>query len=46
MGIIAQAGRDAETGVVMLRYLELAYAKQRGAMLTLGNRRAAIYPVR
>lgn len=45
VGIIALAGLDAETGVVMLLYLDLAYAdaKQRGAMLTLGNLRDAIY---
>ena len=45
VGIIALAGLDAETGVVMLLYLDLAYAeaRQRGAMRTLPHLRDAIY---
>jgi Cu(I)/Ag(I) efflux system membrane protein CusA/SilA len=45
VGIIALAGLDAETGVVMLLYLDLAYAeaRQRGAMLNLAHLRDAIY---
>ena len=33
MGIIALAGLDAETGVVMLLYLKLAYRERRAAGL-------------
>jgi Cu(I)/Ag(I) efflux system membrane protein CusA/SilA len=45
VGIIALAGLDAETGVVMLLYLELAHEEwvQRGTMRSLGDLRAAIY---
>jgi Cu(I)/Ag(I) efflux system membrane protein CusA/SilA len=45
VGIIALAGLDAETGVVMLLYLDLAYDdwKRRGAMLTTTDLRDAIY---
>jgi len=45
VGIIALAGLDAETGVVMLLYLELAYAdwKQRGALHSWADLHAAIY---
>jgi Cu(I)/Ag(I) efflux system membrane protein CusA/SilA len=45
VGIIALAGLDAETGVVMLLYLDLAYAdwKKRGALKTSGDLRDAIY---
>lgn len=45
VGIIALAGLDAETGVVMLLYLELAFAdwKQRGALHTTADLRDAIY---
>ncbi|HEX7652559.1 MAG TPA: efflux RND transporter permease subunit, partial [Verrucomicrobiae bacterium] len=45
VGIIALAGLDAETGVVMLLYLELAYAewKQRGTLATTSDLQAAIY---
>jgi copper/silver efflux system protein len=45
VGIIALAGLDAETGVVMLLYLNVAYDdwKRRGAMRTLGDLREAIY---
>jgi len=45
VGIIALAGLDAETGVVMLLYLELAYAEwqQRGAMKSKADLHAAIY---
>ena len=45
VGIIALAGLDAETGVVMLLYLELAFAEwqQRGALKTTGDLRDAIY---
>jgi Cu(I)/Ag(I) efflux system membrane protein CusA/SilA len=44
VGIIALAGLDAETGVVMLLYLEQAYdrAKQAGKMVTLEDLHAAI----
>jgi copper/silver efflux system protein len=44
IGMIALAGLDAETGVVMLLYLERAFtdAKQRGAMKVLGDLKAAI----
>jgi Cu(I)/Ag(I) efflux system membrane protein CusA/SilA len=39
VGIIALAGLDAETGVIMLLYLELAYEqwKREGRMLTLAD---------
>jgi Cu(I)/Ag(I) efflux system membrane protein CusA/SilA len=39
VGIIALAGLDAETGVVMLLYLELAYEqwKREGRLRTLGD---------
>jgi len=45
IGIIALAGLDAETGVVMLLYLDLAYDewKQRGLMRSLGDLHDAIY---
>jgi len=45
VGIIALAGLDAETGVVMLLYLDLAYDewKQRGLMRSLADLRDAIY---
>jgi len=45
VGIIALAGLDAETGVVMLLYLDLAYedGKKRGLMNNLGHLRDAIY---
>ncbi len=44
VGLIALAGLDAETGVVMLLYLERAYssAKERGMMNTLTDLRHAI----
>ena len=45
VGIIALAGLDAETGVVMLLYLELAYAdwQKRGALQSAADLRDAIY---
>ncbi|HXT38743.1 MAG TPA: efflux RND transporter permease subunit, partial [Candidatus Angelobacter sp.] len=45
IGIIALAGLDAETGVVMLLYLDLAYDewKRRGAMRNVTDLRDAIY---
>jgi len=45
IGIIALAGLDAETGVVMLLYLDLAYDewKQKGSMRNLADLRDAIY---
>jgi Cu(I)/Ag(I) efflux system membrane protein CusA/SilA len=45
VGIIALAGLDAETGVVMLLYLDLAYDewKRKGMMRNVGNLRDAIY---
>jgi Cu(I)/Ag(I) efflux system membrane protein CusA/SilA len=45
VGLIALAGLDAETGVVMLLYLDLAYEDwvKRGEMLNAGNLRDAIY---
>jgi Cu(I)/Ag(I) efflux system membrane protein CusA/SilA len=45
VGIIALAGLDAETGVVMLLYLDLAYEdwKKRGLMGDLAHLRDAIY---
>ena len=45
VGIIALAGLDAETGVVMLLYLDLAYDewKQEGRMRNLADLRDAIY---
>src|SRR5258708_813841 len=45
VGIIALAGLDAETGVVMLLYLDLAYDdwKKRGLMRNLTDLRDAIY---
>jgi len=45
VGIIALAGLDAETGVVMLLYLDLAFAdwKKRGALNSTGDLRDAIY---
>ena len=45
VGIIALAGLDAETGVVMLLYLDLAYAdwKQRGTMKSTDDLHEAIY---
>ncbi|PWU18766.1 MAG: CusA/CzcA family heavy metal efflux RND transporter [Verrucomicrobia bacterium] len=45
VGIIALAGLDAETGVVMLLYLDIAYEdwKKRGLMSNLSHLRDAIY---
>ena len=45
VGIIALAGLDAETGVIMLLYLDLAHEewKQKGLMRGLGDLRDAIY---
>jgi Cu(I)/Ag(I) efflux system membrane protein CusA/SilA len=45
VGIIALAGLDAETGVVMLLYLDLAYAdwQKQGLMRNLADLRDAIY---
>lgn len=45
VGIIALAGLDAETGVVMLLYLDLAYdeMKNKGQMLTKENLTEAIH---
>jgi len=45
VGIIALAGLDAETGVVMLLYLDLAHDdwKQKGRLLTTSDLREAIY---
>jgi Cu(I)/Ag(I) efflux system membrane protein CusA/SilA len=45
VGIIALAGLDAETGVVMLLYLDLAYEdwRKRGLMDNLAHLRNAIY---
>jgi len=45
VGIIALAGLDAETGVVMLLYLDLAYAdwQKKGFMRNLADLRDAIY---
>ncbi|HWC61455.1 MAG TPA: CusA/CzcA family heavy metal efflux RND transporter [Verrucomicrobiae bacterium] len=45
VGIIALAGLDAETGVVMLLYLDLAYEdwKKRGAMRGVSDLQEAIY---
>jgi Cu(I)/Ag(I) efflux system membrane protein CusA/SilA len=45
VGIIALAGLDAETGVVMLLYLDLAFEdwKKRGLMSNLAQLRDAIY---
>jgi len=45
VGIIALAGLDAETGVVMLLYLNVAYDewRQKGALRSLEDLRAAIY---
>ena len=45
VGIIALAGLDAETGVVMLLYLDLAYdeMKEKGQMLTKENLMDAIH---
>jgi copper/silver efflux system protein len=45
VGIIALAGLDAETGVVMLLYLNVAYEewKAKGILHTLGDLREAIY---
>ncbi len=45
VGIIALAGLDAETGVVMLLYLDLAYAdwQKKGLMRNLADLRDAIY---
>ena len=45
VGLIALAGVSAETGVVMLLYLDLAYEEwlARGAMRNLGDLRDAIY---
>ncbi len=45
VGLIALAGLDAETGVVMLLYLDLAYAQwtREGRMRSLDDLRDAIY---
>jgi Cu(I)/Ag(I) efflux system membrane protein CusA/SilA len=45
IGIIALAGLDAETGVIMLLYLELAYAEamRNGVMRQADDLRSAIY---
>jgi Cu(I)/Ag(I) efflux system membrane protein CusA/SilA len=45
VGIIALAGLDAETGVVMLLYLDLAYDewKSSGKLITTADLRDAIY---
>jgi Cu(I)/Ag(I) efflux system membrane protein CusA/SilA len=45
VGLIALAGLDAETGVVMLLYLDLAYAdwQKKGQLNTPGGLRDAIY---
>jgi Cu(I)/Ag(I) efflux system membrane protein CusA/SilA len=45
VGLIALAGLDAETGVVMLLYLDLAYSewKQAGRMRNLADLQDAIY---
>jgi Cu(I)/Ag(I) efflux system membrane protein CusA/SilA len=45
VGVIALAGLDAETGVVMLLYLDLAYEqwKKHGRMATLGDLKQAIH---
>ena len=45
VGLIALAGLDAETGVVMLLYLDLAYAewKQKGLLQNVASLRDAIY---
>ena len=45
VGIIALAGLDAETGVVMLLYLDLAYDewKRKGTMRNVADLRDAIY---
>jgi Cu(I)/Ag(I) efflux system membrane protein CusA/SilA len=45
VGIIALAGLDAETGVVMLLYLDLAYedAKKKGLLINMAGLRDAIY---
>ena len=45
VGIIALGGLDAETGVIMLLYLDLAYDewKQKDMMRNLGDLRDAIY---
>ena len=45
IGIIALAGLDAETGVVMLLYLDLAYAdwQNKGLMRNVADLRDAIY---
>jgi Cu(I)/Ag(I) efflux system membrane protein CusA/SilA len=45
VGLIALAGLDAETGVVMLLYLDLAYEewKQKGLLRNLDGLRDAIY---
>jgi Cu(I)/Ag(I) efflux system membrane protein CusA/SilA len=45
VGIIALAGLDAETGVVMLLYLELAYEQWRrdGRLTSLAELREAVY---
>jgi len=45
VGIIALAGLDAETGIIMLLYLELAYAdwQKKGLMRHQGDLRGAIH---
>jgi len=44
VGLIALAGLDAETGVVMLLYLDIAFerAKEQGKMATFGDLAAAV----
>ena len=45
VGMIALAGLDAETGVIMLLYLDIAYDKTKaaGRMLTIGHLKEAIH---
>jgi Cu(I)/Ag(I) efflux system membrane protein CusA/SilA len=45
VGVIALAGLDAETGVVMLLYLDLAYEQwqKKGRMVTIGDLKQAIH---
>ena len=45
VGLIALAGLDAETGVVMLLYLDIAYKNwsQKGRMLTRGDLKQAVH---
>jgi copper/silver efflux system protein len=46
VGLIALLGVDAETGVFMLLYLDLAYdeAKREGRLRSLGDLQAAVLP--